>query len=118
MFEKFAGALPTWLMPTQVVVLPLNEVFSDYARGVAQRLNANGVRVEVDDSSDTLGYRIRQAKLQKTPYILVIGENEMKNGTLTVNDRVHEKPYTMTEGDFFTKLDTEIKTRAKYQTVD
>ena len=118
MIEKFAGALPTWLMPTQVVVLPLNEVFSDYARGVAQRLNANGVRVEVDDSSDTLGYRIRQAKLQKTPYILVIGENEMKNGTLTVNDRVHEKPYTMTEGDFFTKLDTEIKTRAKYQTVD
>ena len=118
MIEKFAGALPTWLMPTQVVVLPLNEVFADYARGVAQRLNANGVRVEVDDSSDTLGYRIRQAKLQKTPYILVIGENEMKNGTLTVNDRVHEKPYTMAEGDFFAKLDTEIKTRAKYQTVD
>ena len=118
MIEKFAGALPTWLMPTQVVVLPLNEVFADYARGVAQRLNANGVRVEVDDSSDTLGYRIRQAKLQKTPYILVIGENEMKNGTLTVNDRVHEKPYTMAEGDFFAKLDTEIKTRAKYQTAD
>lgn len=118
MIEKFAGALPTWLMPTQVVVLPLNEVFADYARGVAQRLTANGVRVEVDDSSDTLGYRIRQAKLQKTPYILVIGENEMKNGTLTVNDRVHEKPYTMAEGDFFTKLDTEIKTRAKYQSAD
>ena len=118
MIEKFAGALPTWLMPTQVVVLPLNEVFADYARGVAQRLNANGVRVEVDDSSDTLGYRIRQAKLQKTPYILVIGENEMKNGTLTVNDRVHEKPYTMAEGDFFAKLDTEIKTHAKYQTAD
>ncbi len=118
MIEKFAGALPTWLMPTQVVVLPLNEVFADYARGVAQRLTANGVRVEVDDSSDTLGYRIRQAKLQKTPYILVIGENEMKNGTLTVNDRVHEKPYTMEEGDFFTKLDTEIKTRAKYQSAD
>ena len=118
MIEKFAGALPTWLMPTQVVVLPLNEVFADYARGVAQRLNANGVRVEVDDSSDTLGYRIRQAKLQKAPYILVIGENEMKNGTLTVNDRVHEKPYTMAEGDFFAKLDTEIKTRAKYQTAD
>ncbi len=118
MIEKFAGALPTWLMPTQVVVLPLNEVFADYARGVAQRLTANGVRVEVDNSSDTLGYRIRQAKLQKTPYILVIGENEMKNGTLTVNDRVHEKPYTMAEGDFFTKLDTEIKTRAKYQSAD
>ena len=118
MIEKFAGALPTWLMPTQVVVLPLNEVFADYARGVAQRLTANGVRVEVNDSSDTLGYRIRQAKLQKTPYILVIGENEMKNGTLTVNDRVHEKPYTMAEGDFFTKLDTEIKTRAKYQSAD
>ena len=118
MIEKFAGALPTWLMPTQVVVLPLNEVFADYARGVAQRLTANGVRVEVDDSSDTLGYRIRQAKLQKTPYILVIGENEMKNGTLTVNDRVHEKPYTLAEGDFFTKLDTEIKTRAKYQSAD
>ncbi len=115
MIEKFAGALPTWLMPTQVVVLPLNEVFADYAYGVAKRLTANGVRVEVDDSSDTLGYRIRHAKLEKTPYILVIGENEMKNGTLTVNDRVHEKPYTMEESAFFDKLLTEIKTRSKTQ---
>lgn len=115
MIEKFAGALPTWLMPTQVVVLPLNEVFTDYAKEVAGRLTARGVRTEVDASSDTLGYRIRQAKLQKTPYILVIGENERQNGTLTVNDRVHDKPYTMQEGDFFVKLDEEIRTHAKYQ---
>ena len=115
MIEKFAGALPTWLMPTQVVILPLNDVFADYAYGVAKRLEANGVRVEVDASSDTLGYRIRHAKLEKTPYILVIGENEQKNGTLTVNDRVHDKPYTLSEEAFFSKLDTEIKTRAKTQ---
>ena len=115
MIEKYAGALPTWLMPTQVVILPLNDVFADYAYSVAKRLEANGVRVEVDASSDTLGYRIRHAKLEKTPYILVIGENEQKNGTLTVNDRVHEKPYTLSEDAFFSKLDTEIKTRAKTQ---
>ena len=115
MIEKYAGALPTWLMPTQVVILPLNDVFADYAYGVAKRLEANGVRVEVDASSDTLGYRIRHAKLEKTPYILVIGENEQKNGTLTVNDRVHDKPYTLSEEAFFSKLDTEIKTRAKTQ---
>ncbi len=113
--EKYAGALPTWLSPTQVVVLPLNEVFADYAYEVAKRLEANGVRVEVDASSDTLGYRIRHAKLEKAPYILVIGENEQQNGTLTVNDRVHDKPYTMPEADFMARLDTEIKTRAKVQ---
>ncbi len=113
--EKYAGALPTWLSPTQVVVLPLNEVFADYAYEVAKRFEANGVRVEVDASSDTLGYRIRHAKLEKTPYILVIGENEQLNGTLTVNDRVHDKPYTMPEEEFMAKLDKEIKTRAKTQ---
>ncbi len=113
--EKYAGALPTWLSPTQVVVLPLNEVFADYAYEVAKRLENNGVRVEVDASSDTLGYRIRHAKLEKTPYILVIGENEQLNGTLTVNDRVHEKPYTMPEADFMARIDREIKTRAKIQ---
>ena len=72
-----------------------------------------GVRTEVDASSDTLGYRIRHAKLEKTPYILVIGENEMVNGTLTVNDRKHEKPYTMAESEFMAQLLTEIATRAK-----
>ncbi len=113
--EKYAGALPTWLSPTQVVVLPLNEVFADYAYEVAKRLEANGVRVEVDASSDTLGYRIRHAKLEKTPYILVIGENEQLNGTLTVNDRVHEKPYTMPETDFMARIEKEIATRAKTQ---
>jgi threonyl-tRNA synthetase len=113
MLETYAGALPTWLAPTQVSVLPLNDAFAEYARGVADRLTKQGVRVDLDDSSDTLGYRIRHAKLEKIPYILVIGENEMKNGTLTVNDRKSEKPYTMQEGEFFEKLDTEIKTRAR-----
>ncbi len=113
--EKYAGALPTWLSPTQVVVLPLNEVFADYAYEVAKRMEQAGVRVEVDASSDTLGYRIRHAKLEKTPYILVIGENEQLNGTLTVNDRVHEKPYTMPESEFMARLETEISTHAKSQ---
>ena len=115
LLEKYAGALPTWLSPTQVSVLPLNETFAPYAAEVAKRLEAQGVRVDFDDSSDTLGYRIRHAKLQKTPYILVIGENEMNNGTLTVNDRIHDKPYTLTEEEFFQKLMQEIATRARTQ---
>ena len=115
MIEKYAGALPTWLMPTQVVLLPLNDAFADYAYEVKKRLEAEGVRAEVDASSDTLGYRIRHAKLEKTPYILVIGENEMRDGVLTVNDRVHEKPYVLSDADFFAKLKTEIETRAKTQ---
>ncbi len=113
LIEKYAGALPTWLSPTQVCVLPLNAEFEPYAREVAARLVNAGVRTEVDASSDTLGYRIRHAKLEKTPYILVIGENEMVNGTLTVNDRKHERPYTMAEGEFMAQLLTEIATRAK-----
>ena len=112
MIEKYAGALPTWLAPTQVCVLPLNAEFEGYAKEVADRLDRAGVRVEIDASSDTLGYRIRHAKLVKTPYILVIGENEMKNGTLTVNDRKHERPYTMPESEFFSHLLAEIATRA------
>jgi threonyl-tRNA synthetase len=115
LLEKYAGALPTWLSPVQVSVLPLNEAFAPYAKGVAERLEAMGVRVDLDDSSDTLGYRIRHAKLQKTPYILVIGENEMNNATLTVNDRVHDKPYTLTEVEFFQKLMLEISSRARTQ---
>ncbi len=115
LIEKYAGAMPTWLSPTQVAVLPLNGEFEAYAKEVAGRLENAGVRVVVDASSDTLGYRIRHAKLEKTPYILVIGENEMVNHTLTVNDRVHEKPYTMDEKDFMAKLLLEISTRAKTQ---
>ncbi len=113
LIEKYAGALPTWLSPTQVSILPLNAEFERYAREVASRFENAGVRVNVDASSDTLGYRIRHAKLEKTPYILVIGENEMKEGTLTVNDRKHDKPYTMKESDFFAQLLTEIATRAR-----
>ena len=112
LLEKYAGALPTWISPTQVSILPLNAAFADYAKTVSDRLTAAGVRVDFDDSSDTLGYRIRHAKLEKVPYILVIGENEMKNGTLTVNDRKSEHPYTMPEAEFTARLLEEIATKA------
>ncbi|MBQ4324464.1 MAG: threonine--tRNA ligase [Clostridia bacterium] len=113
MLETFAGALPTWLAPNQVTVLPLNDAFADYASGVVDRLAAMGVRAELDASNETLGYRIRRAKLEKTPYILVIGENEMTNGTLTVNDRKHEKPYTMSADEFLAALREEIDSRRR-----
>jgi len=87
LLEKYAGALPLWLSPTQVEVLPVSEKYADYAMDVAEKLSDTGIRVEVDHSSEKLGYKIRKAQLQKTPYILVVGEKEMTGRNVSVRSR-------------------------------
>jgi threonyl-tRNA synthetase len=89
--EHFAGAFPFWLAPVQVSVLPLSEKFVDYADGVAAQLKKAGLRVEVDRSNDKLGAKIRQAQLQKSPYMLIVGEQEVAAGTANLRKRTGEQ---------------------------
>jgi threonyl-tRNA synthetase len=88
--EHFAGAFPTWLAPVQVRVLPVSEKTADYGRSVFERLREAGVRAEMDDRNEKLGYRIREAQLQKVPYMLVVGEREARDGTVSLRRRTGE----------------------------
>lgn len=84
LLEHTGGALPTWLSPVQAVVVPISDKSLDYAWQVAKRLQSHGLRVEVDDRSEKMGYKIREAELLKTPYMLVVGEKEAETGTVSV----------------------------------
>ena len=84
LIEHHAGLFPYWLAPVQVVVLNISEKQSDYAQQVYQQLKDSGVRAEIDLSNEKIGYKIRQQSMQKIPYIIVIGDNEMANNQITV----------------------------------
>ncbi|MGL4990600.1 MAG: threonine--tRNA ligase [Sarcina sp.] len=87
LIEKYAGSLPTWIAPVQAKVLPLSDKYADYADKVSSDLRKNGIRVEVDHRSEKLGYKIREARLERVPYIVVVGEKEEANGEVSVRSR-------------------------------
>ncbi|MBE5959683.1 MAG: threonine--tRNA ligase [Lachnospiraceae bacterium] len=87
LIEHYAGKFPVWLSPVQVKVLPVSDKFADYANEVMQELDSKGIRVEVDARDEKLGYRIREAKMSKVPYILVVGKNEQENKSVSVSAR-------------------------------
>ncbi len=87
LIEHYAGAFPTWLAPVQVVVIPITDRTHAYAAEVAGRLEEAGLRVEVDYRNEKMGYKIRQAELQKVPYMLILGDREMEQGTVSVRER-------------------------------
>lgn len=87
LIEKYAGALPLWLMPTQVKVLPITDRSHDFAEQVVEKLSSAGIRVEGDYRSEKLGYKIREAQKEKIPYMLVVGDKEAENGTVSVRTR-------------------------------
>ncbi len=87
LIEKYAGAFPMWLAPTQVKLLPIADRHLDYAYEVKKQLEAKGMRVELDDRNEKIGYKIREARLQKVPYMLVIGDSEVESGTVSVRKR-------------------------------
>ncbi len=109
--EKYAGALPLWLAPTQVTVIPVVSDFADYAAEVTEKLKVRGIRAELDDRNEKLGYRIREAQLHKTPYMLVVGEDEMNSGTVTARARVEGEGGKFSVDDFIAKLISEIETK-------
>lgn len=87
LLENYAGALPTWLSPVQAKVLPVSPSYEAYAKEVTERLQQAGIRTEADVRNEKLGYKIREAQLEKIPYMLVVGENEMNSGTFSVRKR-------------------------------
>ena len=109
--EKYAGALPLWLSPTQVTVIPVVGDFADYAAEVTNRLKAAGVRAELDDRNEKLGYRIREAQLSKVPYMVVVGADEMETNGVTVRARTEGEGGKFSVDEFIAKLLHEIETK-------
>ena len=113
LIEETKGRFPTWLAPVQVKVLPISEKTHDYASAAYDRLRNMGIRVQIDDRSETIGYKIREARqVDRVPYMLVIGEKEAENNVVAVRDRATDKTETMTLDEFCDKLTHEIAERA------
>ena len=110
--EHLAGAFPTWLAPVQVALIPIADRHAEAAHGVAARLRESGVRVEVDDSDNTMGAKIRTNQLQKVPYMLIMGDQEAESGTVSVRRRTGEETKGVPVDDFAAALVKEIETRA------
>lgn len=104
LIEKYAGAFPLWMCPTQVKVLPITDRTLGYAKTVAEKLTYKGIRCEVDSRNEKIGYKIREAKLDKVPYVLVVGDKEAEEGTVNVNKRGVEEKQTLSVDDFIAKV--------------
>ena len=108
--EKYAGALPLWMAPTQIRIMPITDAHLEYANELQKKLEALHMRVEVDGRNETIGYKIRDARMQKIPYMLIVGDNEVANGTVSVRNRKQETT-DMTVADFIVKAADEIARR-------
>lgn len=113
LIEKYAGAFPMWLAPVQVKLLPIADRHFDYAKQVKEKLEAVGMRVELDDRNEKVGYKIREARLQRVPYMLVMGDNEVQDGTVSVRSRDKGDLGAQTAEDFIRAALVEINTKAR-----
>ncbi|MEA4846467.1 MAG: threonine--tRNA ligase [Clostridiaceae bacterium] len=111
LIENYAGAFPVWLAPVQVIVLPVSERQKEYAEKLKERLEDLDIRAEADLRSEKIGYRIREAQLQKIPYMLVVGDKEMETGTVAVRDRKEGDKGVMKFEDFLPQIKEEIKNK-------
>ncbi|MCH5184449.1 MAG: threonine--tRNA ligase, partial [Oscillospiraceae bacterium] len=113
LIEKYAGALPLWLMPEQVRILPIADRHNDYANACLDALKKSGFRVTVDTRNEKIGYKIREAQLEKIPYMLVLGDEEAQNGTLSVRSRKDGNLGSVSMEDFLARITVERDTKAK-----
>ena len=113
LIEKYAGALPTWLAPTQVKILPISEHYLEYAKKVEKQLMESGIRVEFDSRNEKIGYKIREAQLEKVPYMLIVGEKEQEDNSVAVRSRKDGDKGAMCLNDFISVLHKEIINREK-----
>ncbi len=112
LIEKYAGAFPTWLAPVQVRILPIADRHFDYAYEIKRLLEENGIRCELDDRNEKIGYKIRESRLQKVPFMLILGDNEVENGTLSVRRRGENGDLgSMSKEEYLSLILNEIKTR-------
>ena len=109
--EHYAGAFPTWMAPVQVKILPISEKHVEYANQLAKQMRHDYVRVEVDDRNEKIGYKIRQAQMEKVPYMLVVGDKEMEDNSVNVRKHGGDELGTVPFDEFFNSIKIEIKER-------
>lgn len=112
LIEHFAGKFPTWLAPQQVRILPIADRHIEYAKSVEAKLNAEGLRVHTDDRREKIGYKIREAQLQKVPYMFVVGDKEVEEGTVSVRSRDHGEQGSQSLPNFIVNVKEEIEAKA------
>ncbi len=110
--EHFAGAFPTWLAPVQVKLLPIADRHYDYLKAVENKLEERGIRCEIDDRSEKIGFKIRSAQMEKIPYMLVAGDKDIENGTVSVRSRKDGEQGAMSVDEFADMIEKEIKSKA------
>ncbi len=113
LIEHFAGAFPLWLAPVQVKIIPISDKHADYAKQIEKVLFDKYFRVETDTRAEKMGYKIREAQLQKIPYMIIVGDNEKENGTVSVRSRNSGDLGSMKLEDFIVKIDEENRSRAR-----
>ncbi len=113
LIEKYAGAFPTWLAPVQVKFLPIADRHQDYAREMMDKLQAIGVRCELDDRSEKIGFKIRSAQLEKIPYMILVGDKDIEAGTISVRSRKNGDEGATSINDFILRIADEIATKAR-----
>ena len=111
LIEKYAGKFPTWLCPEQVRVLPISEKYADYAENVCQKLTANGVDATVDNRSEKIGFKIREARLQRIPYMLIVGQKEQEENKVSLRSRYKGDEGQVALDDFIADITEEIRTK-------
>ena len=113
LIEEYAGAFPTWLSPVQAKVLPISDKYNDYAESVTKALKNKGIRVETDYRAEKIGYKIREARLERTPYILVVGEKEAANNEVSVRSRKNDDEGAVNLDTFIERIVSEIANKER-----
>lgn len=111
LIEKYAGAMPTWIAPVQVKVLPISEKYQDYATEVVAKLKAKGIRVALDDRAEKIGYKIREGRMERVPYLFIVGQKEAEEGLVAVRSRVKGDEGGLPLDEVITRLRQEIDDR-------
>ncbi|MFS8540990.1 MAG: threonine--tRNA ligase, partial [Tissierellales bacterium] len=113
LIEHFAGKFPVWIAPVQAIVLPISDKFNDYAYEIKKEMEQKGLRVEVDDRAEKIGYKIREARLQRIPYMLVVGEKEVENRLVSVNKRDKGDIGQYSLDDFMNMILEEVENKSR-----
>ena len=112
LIEKYEGAFPTWLCPEQVRILPVSDKYADYAQQVYKQMKEAGILVTLDSRAEKVGYKMREVRMQKLPYAVVVGEKEAENGTVAVWSRKAGDKGAVATADFINDIIAEIKSKA------
>lgn len=109
LIEHYAGKFPVWIAPTQVKILPISDKYNDYAKAVKDALFAKGLRVEIDDRAEKMGFKIREAQLEKVPYMLVVGEKEVEANAVSVRSRDKGEMGSLSVDEFVAMVCKEVE---------